>query len=308
MVRYCLACIFLFATLSTVGCAADEELLGGLQVQEAIEIVVALKNAGIPAQMKKSGSSRSERYGITLGRSDRTQALRVLNELHLPRPAEESFTSLTAGEGFVPNLRETANLRLDRALGVEIERALSAFEGVVEAKAIVRSHLVPSDKPEESGQRPTASVVLRYVSRSGNQPFTNDEIKRTVAKAVPGLVPEDVSISSTRVFVPGGDAAGAVGMDSKNNVIPLAPVAPFPFLVPASDKDRVRAIVSLLLGGFALVGLLIGWTLASFTRKPKPQQKVVRTAVLEASFKGPGNPPQGQLPGKGQGALPPKGQ
>ncbi len=294
--------------LSFSGCSAEEELLGGTSVQQAIEIVVSLKNSGVPAEMKKSSRGRNESYSVYVSPSDRSTALRVLNDLHLPRKEDDSFAALTTGEGFVPNLRETANLRLDRALALEVERVLMGFEGVADVKVIIRSHLVVPENFESPASPASATVVLRYVSRSGNQPFGVDDVKKLVLKAVPGAKSETVEVNLVRVFPPGlgGEGGSTAGLDPKNNVVPLAPVSPFPFLVPASDRRRVLSIVSALLGGFALTGIIIGWSLSSLLRKPvkRPPQKAVRTAVLEASYKGGTDPAiQNQRPPN----LPPKG-
>lgn len=282
----------LIATLSLLACAGSEELLSGLEVQQAVEIVVALKNSGVTAEMERVSTGREEKYSVTVSRSDRMSAMRVLDEYHLPRKSDETFESLTTGDAFVPNLREIAQLRFDRALSVEVERALAAFDGVVEARAVIRSQLLLDSGKSSS---PSASVVIRYTSKSGTQPFSSDEIKNTVAKSVPGLTPEGVNLNTTRVFLSGAPTSDtAAGVDAKGNVVTLARVRPFPFMVPAADQTRVRNILSALLGGFALTGLVIGWALSRL-KKPRPATPAaIRTTMIEASIKGA--PGEGQLP------------
>jgi len=290
-------------------CSAGEELVSQLSIQQAIEIVVVLKKAGIQAEMEKSASGRQTQYGVFVAGSDRSNALRVLNEYHLPRKEKESFETLTSSDGFVPNLRELSQLRLDRALGVEIENALAGLDGVVEVRALVRSNLVKDTLPESNGEQPasSATVMIRYESKSGVQPFSVDEVKETIARAVPGLPLANVNVTATRVFVSNADGGSAAGMDGKGNIIPLAPVKPFSFLVPATDQTRVRSIISALLGGFALTGMLVGWSFAR-ARKPKgPPPKAVRTAMLEASFRGPDGESNPQAPARRAGGNVPKG-
>ena len=299
-----IAVMFLFLS----ACSGGEELVSSLDVQQAIEIVVALKKAGIQAEMEKSAARGSD-YTVTVSGSDRSNALRLLNEYHLPRKESASFEKLTSSDGFVPNLREISQLRFDRALGVEIERALSGLDGIVEVRAIVRSNLVKDTAIEANGDQPasTATVMIRYESKSGVQPFSVDDVKETIARAVPGLPVANVNVTATRVFVSASDAGNAAGMDAKGNIIPLAAVKPFSFLVPAADQTRVRSIISALLGGFALTGMLVGWSFAR-VRKPKgPPPKAVRTAMLEASFRGPEGENTPQPPARRAGGNVPKG-
>jgi len=291
MIFRCRPFALLLVLTTFLACAGSEELLGGLDVQQAVEIVVALKNSGVAAEMERVASGRDEKYSISVSHSDRMSALRVLDEYHLPRRKEDSFESLTTGDAFVPNLREISQLRFDRALSVEVERALSALDGVVEVRAVIRSQLVlDSGKPSP----PTASVVIRYSSKSGSQPFSTDDVKNTVAKSVPGLNPDAITLSTSRVFLGGTSGESTAGVDAKGNVVPLARVRPFPFMVPAADQNRVRSILSAMLGGFALTGLVIGWALSRL-KKPKLHPPVaLRTTMIEASIKA--NPPEGQLP------------
>ncbi len=281
--------LFAIVLLLFSACAGGEELLSGLEVQQAVEVVVALKKAGIAAEMEKTSAGREPRYSVTIANSDRSNAVRVLDEYHLPRKEQESFASLTSGDGFIPNLREMSQLRFDRALGVEIENALQALEGIIEVRAIVRSNLVKDIAGAANAEQPAASatVMIRYESKSGVQPFSVDEIKETIARAVPGLPQANVNVSATRVFISASsDGNSATGMDGKGNIIPLAPVKPFSFLVPATDQTRVRSIISALLGGFALTGMLVGWSFARSRRPKAPPPRPGRTAMLEASFRG----------------------
>jgi type III secretory pathway lipoprotein EscJ len=280
--------LLLFAMVMVGGCTSREELPFDLDANEAVEIMVALRNSGIGAEIQKSKKGGAEHYAIVLARSDKPAAFRLLRDFHLPKSAkeEEQFNALTTGDGFVPNLRELSQLRYQRALAVEIEGLLRAFDGVVEAHAVIRSQ-PPSD--DDSGgsapMRPSKALILvRYVSSAGNQPFSEDDIRRTVVNAVPGLAPKDVDITILRV-VPAG-AEPSMGVDSKNSVVALAPVAPFAFQVPARDKDRVLALIAALLALFVMSGFIIGYFAARW-RKPVRQAppKAVRTAMLEASYR-----------------------
>src|SRR5579859_139824 len=71
------------------------------------------------------------------------------------------------------------------------ERTLSAIEGVLGA----RVHLsLPDPDPLREGPRPkaTASVLLKH--RGTTPPIDAHEVKRLVAGAAPGLLPDDVAV------------------------------------------------------------------------------------------------------------------
>ncbi|MFN8391710.1 MAG: hypothetical protein U0136_15585 [Bdellovibrionota bacterium] len=305
----CRLLLLLLVVLSLVSCSSREELAFSFDANDAIEAMTLLQNAGISADARKEGSGREERYRISVSRTDKDAVVRLLHDYQLPRKREDDFNSLTTSDGFVPNLREISQLRMDRALAVEIEGQLRGLEGVKEVHAIIRSHLIPEDQNGsvvgEPGKKvsPSASIVLRFTSRSGNQPFTTDEVKRTVAKAVPGLATEDVSVSATRIVSSGPgdstvDEAGAV---------PLAAVAPFAFRVPAQDRDKVRVLIAGLLVLFVVAGFVIGFYMSRWLRPARAQRvppKAVRTAMLEASFRTASGTTTPSVPPKPGGSPP----
>src|SRR5690606_4179144 len=119
----------------------------------------------------QTGQGRNQRFSVRVDSADYQNANEVLHEFGLPREDHETVEELTEQKGFIPNSQEMAQMRLERALAVQLEHLLQALPGVVDVRATVQS---------QRGERaqPTASVVIRYVASGGKTPFSLDEIRR----------------------------------------------------------------------------------------------------------------------------------
>ena len=130
--------LLLAALLAVIGCD-DRELVGSLDVRQAVEVEVTLSEAGIAARREKIGGGRSQQFQIFVSDAAYDDAIRVLHQYQLPRDKDADIEKLTAGSGFLPAPPELAMLRRERVQAAEIERMLHLFPGVVDARAIVRT-------------------------------------------------------------------------------------------------------------------------------------------------------------------------
>ncbi|MCB0345646.1 MAG: hypothetical protein KDD66_11050 [Bdellovibrionales bacterium] len=241
---------FICLLVLTATACSREELIDNLSQRESIEVLSLLNQSGIHAERQKNSRGSESKYTIYVSNGDKQQATDVLHRYGFPREVEESVESLTRQHGFVPNPAQLNEVRLDRALAAELERLLGAVSGVVDAKVIVRSNLATDG--DES--KPRASVVVRYVSSAGKQPFTDDQVREMVANSVPGLSADSVTVSVSRIFGP-GEGGSIMGSDRIN---PLETLEPFEFQVPNSQRSDAQRQVALLAVVFAAVGLVLG--------------------------------------------------
>lgn len=273
------------------GCDQRAEILTDLDTRQSIEVGVALYRTGIQAARERSSKGRDERYSIYVSQSDYPRALQVLHEYRLPGDRLQSIDELTEPKGFVPNGRELTNVRLDHALSLSIERLLSALPGVVEVRAVVRSNLISGyEDGRQSGGSPSASVVVRYQSPSGVLPFSLEEAKEIVRKAVPGSSPDAISITTTRVILSGDFIPEGVPDPSAIGV-PLSSLAPFLFKVSPGEQQRalrqvlIFVIVSTLAGG--VIGLWIGLRGSRRRRAAKSSRGAKsKSFFLETTYRG----------------------
>ena len=239
-----------FAVFVLLTCSAcnDEEILSGISERESIEIVTVLNRAGISSNRIKTSVGKKHQYKISVAEHSSIRALEVLHELGYPRKNDLSFEELTRQKGFVPNSSELNQLRTDRAYALEAERLLRALPGVVDARAVIRTHSL-----KDSKSQPRASIVIRFVNERDVSPVSQEQVLEVVQNAVSGLEKEQVSVSFTRASLP----SSLRGSES------LVPIKPFNFQVPESQKsDAVKQLLLCIVAVSALAGIagiVFGW-------------------------------------------------
>lgn len=158
---------------------------------DAIEILDVLGQSGLDASKRETGEGETRRWEIVVdegmfGGGQAALAVQVLRDHGLPRPEEP------AGEdgGLIPSER-AEKLREQRRLRTDIERQLRALPGVTLALVTI---VMPQDSTIELDPYPaTASVVINYKDQKPS--FTEEQIQNLVARGVPDLKPQDVSVT-----------------------------------------------------------------------------------------------------------------
>ena len=113
-------------------------------------------------------------------------ALQRLRDYGLPRPGEAPIPE----GGFITS-EAVQKAQEQRRIRSDIERQLRALPGVTVALVTV---VMPQDPTLELNPYPaSASVVIVHKEQSA--PFTEQQIQNLVAKGVPKLRPEDVSVT-----------------------------------------------------------------------------------------------------------------
>jgi len=158
---------------------------------DAIEILDVLGQSGIEAEMRAAGEGETRRWEIVVdeglfGGGEAALAVQVMRDHGLPRPEESD-----AGDnGLIPSER-AEKLREQRRIRGDIERQLRALPGVTLALVTV---VLPQDPTLELNPYPaTASVVINYQGQTPS--FSEQQIQNLVAKGVPNLKAQDVSVT-----------------------------------------------------------------------------------------------------------------
>ncbi len=176
------------ACLGAAGCSVP--IVAGLDESDASQVVVALEQSGVASE-KDRDPDKEGAYRVTVAHDDAGAALAVLAEQGLPPPAAPGVLEALGKGSMVPS-RVAEHARVITGTSDELERSLRGLDGVLSA----RVHLgVPGRDPLELDAKPptaTASVLLRH--RGPTPPLTASEVQRLVAGAVPGLLPEEVSV------------------------------------------------------------------------------------------------------------------
>ncbi len=221
--------------LALWGCGA--EVATRLTEEQANRVVVVLAESGIAAdKIRETGGGPEARYRIEVDMGSLGRALSVLREDGTPGEREPGWERILERPGLVPTAGEE-QARLAAAMSGELARSIEAVDGVVDA----RVHLsLPGGRNTDLDRSPNpsrASVLVRY--RSTAPPVGEDDVRRLVAGAVPGLAQEQVAVVMVRSApVRGGPA----------RLVRIGPVA-------VSEESAIA--LKLLLGGLlSLVAIL----------------------------------------------------
>jgi type III secretory pathway lipoprotein EscJ len=267
--------VILIFLLSFCTSCSEQALLNNLSAKDSIEVLVILNQYGIPAKRVAIAQGRVEKYQVIVEEVYSPRALEILHSYGLPREAEESIESFTEPKGFVPNTTELTALRLDYALGMQLERTLVALKNVVDVKTIVRSNF-KFRKGSDRAEPPSASVLIRYTSNSDKLPFSLNTVRQIVSQTVPGLPAEDVRITVSKVNI--GTSENNSGMTT---------FGPFGFRIAEQDRSIVRTQILLAMMSCLVLGIIVGVLLYSlYSMRKNSHKRAVRkeTTVLKNSF------------------------
>jgi len=181
---------FLATTILMAGCAVP--VASGLSDEDANRVVVALERASVDTT-KEPDPAIEGKSRVLVPREDAARATLTLREEELPPRAAPGVLE-TMGKGSLVPSTATEHAQYVSGVSGELERSLTAIEGVVAA----RVHLsLPSPDPLGGrggavAVRPTASVLVKH--RGANSPIDPLAIQRLVAGAVSGLIADDVAV------------------------------------------------------------------------------------------------------------------
>jgi type III secretory pathway lipoprotein EscJ len=265
-----------------LGCG-KRSVVDELTQVEANKIVSLLSGYGLRAFAER-GSGGHGVYKVTVADEDYTAAVSLLTAHHLPADKQLSLSELLADGGLIPGSREIEKLRIERARSLQIEQALLSFPGVERAHVVVNAPVnkaasswmatspflnsansgaipgsIANGEPPiaQSGEGERGKVAVVIEARPGSL-LKQEEVKQLIAAALPGLLPQDVTLSITNhtPSVP-STALSTVGVVAAGGtaVVSLPLVSLFSVRVAGDDALTLQLIVGLLI----LVSLALGY-------------------------------------------------
>lgn len=183
----CLLCLMAACGSKPVATVATES--------EADEILDVLRDNGFDVEKKEVGEEDVKRWRVEVdeglfGGGDASLAIQVLRDNGLPRPTDKGLEGAYEEKGMFPSESAQQAQRL-KELKTEIERQLRVLPGVTRVSANI---VLPESNTLSLQPYPaTASVLIVHKDAKPN--FTAEQVQNLVARGVPNLKPENVSVS-----------------------------------------------------------------------------------------------------------------
>ncbi|MFZ5441475.1 MAG: flagellar M-ring protein FliF [Myxococcota bacterium] len=198
--------------------ACSSQIQHGLDERDANEIVSALVARGFEAR-KVPEKGKKPTWAIELDDSQATEAMRVLNELKLPRPQRLKTQTLAQSAGII-DTPAAERLRQLEAQEGDVEESLETMDGV--ASAAVELVVPAPPRPGQPASPSKASVLVRVQPQALERlQMQRAELRSLVAGAVDGLKAEDVVLVIDPVTIPELPAKPAEARSMRPLVIAL---------------------------------------------------------------------------------------
>jgi len=173
-------------------------LYSGLTPDDVNQIGMVLSEANVPFDVNEAGTSVLVDYGKT------AQARMILAEKGLPK-SDKSGYALFDQMGSLGLTSFMQQITRVRALEGELVRTIQQLDGIKTAR--VHLAMKPDNTFKTKEDQPTASVVIRTVGRPSEQ--TIGSIRQIVAAAIPGMLPDHVTVMTTDgTMLSSGSAGG----------------------------------------------------------------------------------------------------
>lgn len=183
--------------------ACSSQIQHGLEERDANEIVSALVARGFEAR-KVPEKGKKPTWAIELDDSQATEAMRVLNELKLPRAPRLKTQTLAQSAGLI-DTPAAERLRQLEAQEGDIEESLETMDGV--AGAAVELVVPAPPRPGQLATPSKASVLVRVQPAALERlQMQRAELRALVAAAVDGLHADDVVLVIDPVTIPSAPA------------------------------------------------------------------------------------------------------
>lgn len=162
---------------------------------EAIEIIDVLKENGFDAEKQEIGEGDAKKWSIVVqegffGGTDAALAMQILRDNGLPRAEGKGMEGASEEPGMFQSESAQRAQRL-KELKTEIERQLRILRGVTQVSVNI---VLPEDDTLSINPYPATAGVL-IVHKESKPTFTPEQIQNLVARGVPNLKPENVTVS-----------------------------------------------------------------------------------------------------------------
>ncbi len=260
--------ITIFVIFTFVGCS-DEIVVRGVDQKQANEIVSALATSDINSKVKIDPTSK-KLFAVYVSEDNYMKSVSILTSKGLPRENTATFSELIAHHGILPDSKRMESLRLDKALALEIEEAISRFPNISNVSVVVRKEYI-KDKEDPS-------VAILIVTGAS---FDNSQIQDTkniVMSAIPGIADEDIKIL-IREAEPNynEDKVGMMNVDGRTFVVSLSKFLGY-WEVATKDHKSLSIFFVMLVFFVGVIGIVLGYYGYAIKNVKKTKLKIVEAS------------------------------
>ncbi|HRC85489.1 MAG TPA: hypothetical protein PK413_07770 [Thermoanaerobaculia bacterium] len=250
------------AALWLAGCRT--EVLRNRAENEASYVVAVLQENGVDADRVVDDREKNL-WTVQVPNSQAAQAQSILKEYKLPKDEDRRYRDIFGKNTLVPTPTEQQVLSLEGLEG-EVSYSLEQIPGVISA----RVHIVQPER--DAANRPTtaakASVLIEFQpTLDGLAPIQTSEVQTTVAGAVSGLAPENVSVVQKQAAI----AQPGSGRGLEANLVALGPL-----VIDSSSVLPLKLAISIAIVLIAGLGWTVLWqarVLAELRREAQEKRR-----------------------------------
>ena len=166
--------------------ACKEEIVArNLDQKQANEIVSVFSKFKISSKVTKDINSK-KLLMIKVARDDYEEAASILTVKGLPKDKGASFSEVISHHGILPDSKRMEDLRLDKALALEIEDTLAKINEFSNVSVVVRK--------EYLGELAKPQVSVLLISNVEDEYINYDNVFDIIQTAIPGIEKDNIKI------------------------------------------------------------------------------------------------------------------
>ena len=227
----------------------EEIVARNLDQKQANEIVSVFSKFKISSKVTKDTNSK-KLLMVKVDRDDYEDAASILTLKGLPKEKGSSFSEVISHHGILPDSKRMEDLRLDKALALEIEESISKMIEFSSVSVVVRKEYL------DKLHNPLVAVLL--VKNTNDSVINYDTIYDIIQTAIPGIERNNIKVvveeKSNEDFFNGSFARSFDGDNSK-----LIKLEKFLGKFNVSSDDYTR------LNMFYISSLFIAFSLGAIT-------------------------------------------
>ncbi len=185
----------LIVCFSLTACFEQQNtLLYNVSQDNANQVILLLGQADITATKVQQ---KDNTFNVMVNNSSELKALNILSTSGSPRNQYQSLGEVFKKDGFISSPLEE-HARLEFAINQQISSMLADIDGIISIKTAIGLPELNTNIWQETPDKPTASVFIKYSQGSRLYMYTN-QIKSLVSHAVPGLTADQVDVMMIEV-------------------------------------------------------------------------------------------------------------